>query len=181
MTFNANSEGKMEKSMIHLFDDPTILSSIGTEIGKSSWIKVTQELITNFGHLTKDPDLAHIDPEWAEQHSPFGTTIAFGFLTVSLLTTMLNGIVARPEDEVSTLNYGFDRLRFLTPVLVGAEIRGRFELKAMELRSPKQFKVTYGVVVEIAGSEKPAMLADWLCITNVANARNLIASPHITS
>jgi acyl dehydratase len=173
MTFHQDSERKMENSMIQLFNEPNILSSIGTEIGKSNWIKVTQELITNFGHLTKDPDLAHIDPEWAKQNSPFGTTIAFGFLTVSLLTTMLNGIVARPEDEVSTLNYGFDRLRFLSPVLVGAEIRGCFELKAIELRSPTQFKVTYGVIIEIAGSEKPAMLADWLCITNVANARTL--------
>jgi acyl dehydratase len=159
--------------MIRLYDDRNVLDSIGKEIGTSSWIPVTQDLITAFGLATKDPDPAHIDPAWAGQHSPFGTTIAFGFLTVSLLTVMLNEIVARPNDEVSTLNYGFDRLRLLSPVRVDSRIRGRFVLKDLELRAPTQFKVTYGVTIDIEHEDKPALVADWLCITNVGSARAL--------
>ncbi len=158
--------------MTRLFDDETALSLVGQEIGVSSWIPITQELITGFGIATCDPDPAHIDPAWAERHSPYGTTIAFGFLTVSLLTAMINEIVERPEDEVATLNYGFDRLRLLSPVRVGRRIRGRFVLKELALRSPTQFRVTYGVTVEIENEEKPALVADWLYITNVRNTRS---------
>ncbi|MFA6313277.1 MAG: MaoC/PaaZ C-terminal domain-containing protein [Sterolibacterium sp.] len=161
-----------ENELIRLYDDENASSLIGHEIGVSRWIPITQNLITDFGVNTQDPDPAHIDPAWAEQHSSYGTTIAFGFLTVSLLTTMLNEIVARPGDEVSTLNYGFDRLRLLSPVRVGSRIRGRFILKEMALRSPTQFRVNYAVTVEIENEDKPALVADWLCITNVRNARS---------
>jgi acyl dehydratase len=163
--------------MIQLYEQSDVPAVVGSEIGKSEWFSVTQDLITTFGIITKDPDPAHIDPEWAKKASPFGSTIAFGFLTVSLLTAMLNQVVARPKDEVSTLNYGFDRLRFPSPVLVGSQIRGVFILKDIELRSPTQFKVTYGVTVEIEHLQKPALVADWLCITNVANARERLGSP----
>ncbi|MCX7172654.1 MAG: MaoC family dehydratase [Proteobacteria bacterium] len=164
--------------MISLFEDENASSLIGQEFGVSTWIPITQDLITGFGINTKDPDPAHIDPAWAERHSPFGTTIAFGFLTVSLLTTMLNEIVARPKDEVSTLNYGFDRLRLLSPVPVGSRIRGRFVLRELTLRSPTQFRANYGVTVEIENEDKPALIADWLCVTNVKNPRS---SPLATS
>jgi acyl dehydratase len=157
--------------MIELFEDDNALARIGQEIGVSRWINVTQERITEFGHVTEDPDRMHIDPEFAAGHSPFGKTFAFGFLTVSLLTRMVNDIVARPTDEVSTLNYGFDRLRMLSPVLVDSRIRGHLVLKALSLRSPTQFRVVYAVSVEIDGSDKPALVADWLCVTNVAHAR----------
>lgn len=165
--------------MIRLFDDETSLSMVGKEIGVSSWIAITQQLITDFGLATKDPDPAHIDPEWAKEFSPYGTTIAFGFLTVSLLTTMINEIVERPADEVATLNYGFDRLRLLSPVRVGQRIRGHFVLKELALRSPTQFRVTYGVTVEIENEQKPALLADWLYVTNVRNTRShrIVATP----
>lgn len=157
--------------MIRLFEVDNALAYLGREIGTSRWIEVDQQRITGFGHLTEDPDRMHIDPVWAAAHSPFGKTFAFGFLTVSLLTRMVNDVVVRPADELSTLNYGFDRLRMLSPVLVDSRIRGRFVLKALSLRAPKQFRAVYDVTVEIEGSAKPALVADWISVTNVANAR----------
>jgi acyl dehydratase len=157
--------------MIKLFEDDNALRYLGKEIGTSRWIDISQQRITEFGHVTEDPDRMHIDPEWAATHSPFGKTFAFGFLTVSLLTRMVNDIVERPTDEVSTLNYGFDRLRMLSPVLVDSRIRGHLVLKALSLRSPAQFRAVYTVTVEIEGGAKPALVADWLSVTNVANER----------
>lgn len=165
--------------MIRLYDDENAFSLIGKEIGVSRWIPITQERITDFGINTDDPDPAHIDPAWAAGHSPYGTTIAFGFLTVSLLTTMVNEIIARPRDEVSTLNYGFDRLRLLSPVRAGSRIRGRFVLKELTLRSPTQFRAVYGVTVEIENESKPALVADWLCATNVRNGRSARIEPTV--
>ena len=157
--------------MLSLYDidDPGAL--VGSEIGVSRWIEIGQERITRFGHDTDDPDPMHIDPQWAAANSPYGVTIAFGFLTVSLLTTMINEVVGRPADEVSTLNYGFDRLRLLSPVRVGRRVRGRFVLRDLQLRSCTQYRTVFGVTVEIEGEVKPALVADWLSITNVRGAR----------
>lgn len=159
--------------MIKLYEDENILSLVGQEIGSSRWIDVSQQRITEFGHVTEDPDRMHIDPAWAAIHSPYGKTFAFGFLTVSLLTRMVNDVIARPDDEVSTLNYGFDRLRLLSPVLVDSRVRGHFLLKDLSLRAPTQFRAVYTVTVEIEGQGKPALVADWLSVTNVRNERVL--------
>lgn len=159
--------------MISLYEDDNALARVGQEIGVSSWISIDQRRITEFGQLTLDPDAMHIDPAWAAQHSPYGKTFAFGFLTVSLLTAMCNELVARPADEVSTLNYGFDRLRLLAPVLVDSRVRGRFVLRQLSLRSPTQYRCTLGVTVEVEGLDKPALVADWLMVTNVRKARQL--------
>jgi acyl dehydratase len=158
--------------MIKLFENEHALDHLGQEIGVSRWIDISQQRITEFGRVTEDPDRMHIDPEWAAVHSPFGKTFAFGFLTVSLLTRMVNDVVQRPSDEVSTLNYGFDGLRMLSPVLVDSRIRGHLVLKALSLRSPTQFRAVYAVTVEIEGGSKPALVADWLSVTNVAQARS---------
>lgn len=165
--------------MINLFEDRQVLSHLGRTIGTSRWIDVAQQRITDFGHVTDDPDPMHIDPAWAAAHSPYGKTIAFGFLTVSLLTRMANDVIRRPADEVSTLNYGFDRLRLLSPVMVGSRLRGHFVLKEFELRSPTQFRANYAVTVEIEGQQKPALVADWLSITNVRDDR-LPLAPAVT-
>jgi acyl dehydratase len=170
-----------KKEMIRPFDDEKAFSLVGKELGVSRWIPIEQTRIADFAVNTDDPDPAHIDPQWAEQHSPYGTTIAFGFLTISLLTTMVNEIIARPVDEVSTLNYGFDRLRLLSPVLVGRRIRGRFVLKELTLRSSTQFRAVYGVTVEIEGEDKPALVADWLVVVNVRNARSQVNLTAVTS
>lgn len=157
--------------MLSLYEIDNPAALIGSEIGMSRWIDISQQRITDFGHNTEDPDLMHIDPAWAARNSPYGCTIAFGFLTVSLLTTMINEVVARPADEVSTLNYGFDRLRLLSPVRSGKRIRGRFVLKDLVLRAPTQFRTVFGVTVEIEDEPKPALIADWLSITNVRRER----------
>jgi acyl dehydratase len=157
--------------MLNLFEDPHALARVGQPFGTSCWIEVPQRRITEFGYITEDPDPMHIDPDWAAAHSPYGETIAFGFLTVALLTRMINDVLARPRDEVSTLNYGFDRLRLLSPVRVGRRIRGHFVLKSLELRSPTQYRAVFTVTVEIEGESKPALVADWLSATNVRHAR----------
>lgn len=163
--------------MINLFEDDQVLLHLGREIGSSRWINVPQQRITDFGVVTEDPDRMHIDPDWAAAHSPWGKTFAFGFLTVSLLTRMVNDVVTRPTDEVSTLNYGFDRMRLLAPVLVDSRIRGHFVLKSHQLRTPTQFRTVYGVTVEIEGGTKPALVADWLAMTNVAQQRAPLRLP----
>lgn len=163
-----------------LFDDPHALARVGQSIGCSRWIEVSQQRISDFGRLTEDPDPMHIDPAFAAAHSPYGETIAFGFLTVSLLTAMVNDVLPRPDDEVSTLNYGFDRLRLVSPVRVGRRLRGHFVLKAIGLRSPTQYRTTIGVSVEIEGEARPALVADWLFATNVRRDRVLLPAPAAT-
>ena len=163
--------------MLNLFEEHDALARVGQTIGTSRWIEVTQSRITEFGHVTEDPDPMHIDTDWAAANSPYGETIAFGFLTVSLLTRMINDVLARPGDEVSTLNYGFDRLRLLSPVRVGRRVRGHFVLKSLSLRSPTQYRAVFGVTVDIEGEDKPALVADWLSATNVRDPRTLSAAP----
>lgn len=163
-----------------IYDDPQVLARVGRAIGTSRWLEVPQQRITDFGLLTEDPDPMHIDAAWAAAHSPYGQTIAFGFLTMSLLTAMVNDVLPRPADEVSTLNYGFDRLRLLSPVREGRRIRGHFTLKRIELRSPTQFRTVIGATVEIEGEAKPALVADWLFITNVRRPRAPLAAATAT-
>ncbi len=167
--------------MIRLYETSSAPAVVGQTMGVSHWIDVPQLRITEFGRVTEDPDLMHIDPDWAAENSPYGKTIAFGFLTVSLLTRMINDVVARPSDEVSTLNYGFDRLRLLAPVLVGSRVRGHFVLKELAMRSPTQYRGKFGVTVEIDGKDKPALVADWLVVTNVREARPPLAGAAVAS
>jgi acyl dehydratase len=167
--------------MIHLYDNKQAFALIGQEIGVSRWIEVTQKKITEFGLLTEDPDQMHIDADWADKNSPYGCTIAFGFLTISLLTTMVNEIVARPKDEVSTLNYGFDKLRLLSPVKVGKRIRARIVLNDLTLRSPTQYRSVYGITVDIENETKPALVADWLAVCNVQQERTSLMPAQVSA
>lgn len=137
--------------------------------GTSGWLVVDQSMIDDFGRVTLDPDPMHIDPEWAAKHSPFRETIAFGFLTVSLLTTLLHQAMGthssgRSEAGGHYLNYGFDRLRLVSPVRVGSKIRGRFA-KATESRDAAgRLRMTFACTIEIEGDDRPALVADWLAI-----------------
>ncbi len=138
----------------------------GQEVGCSDWILVDQAMIDGFGAVTLDPDPMHIDPDWAAA-GPFGGTIAFGFLTISLLTPMMHsamGTAPRKESAGHYLNYGFDRLRLVAPVPVGSRIRGRF----VKLRQGEDEKgrllSTFEATVEIEGAERPALVAEWLSI-----------------
>jgi acyl dehydratase len=139
----------------------------GASLGVSPWLEVTQTMVDAFGAATLDPDPMHIDPEWARANSVFGGTVAFGFLTMSLLTHLLQTVLgsgaAEPGQPAGQyLNYGFDRLRLISPVRVGRRIRGRFEVLARRQDERGRIFTTFGCTVEIEGEERPALSAEWL-------------------
>ncbi|HVY79359.1 MAG TPA: MaoC family dehydratase [Steroidobacteraceae bacterium] len=136
---------------------------VDREIGVTDWITIDQARITAFADVTDDHQYIHVDPERARS-SPFGTTIAHGFLTLSLLSRMSYEAVPEVEGVVAQLNYGFNKVRFVTPVKSGERIRGRFVLKQIEERAPKQMAVTHDVTVEIEGAARPALVAQWLSV-----------------
>ena len=137
---------------------------VGQEISISEWIHVEQDRIDLFADATGDHQYIHVDAERAAE-TPFGTTIAHGFLSLSLLASMNGGL--KLENTVMGINYGLDKVRFLNPVKVGAKIRGRFTLVSAEEKKPLHFLLKHNVVVEIEGEEKPALIADWLGMTVV--------------
>ena len=136
-------------------------SLIGTEIGVSKWILVDQARIDAFAEITEDRQFIHIDPVAAKQ-TPFGGTIAHGFLTLSLASAMSYDAVKPLEGVVMGVNYGFDKLRFLAPVPVGSNVRGRFRLLSAEDKGGGRWLLKQELTVEIEGSDKPALIAEWL-------------------
>ncbi len=141
----------------------------GQELGCSAWVAVHQGMIDRFAEATLDPDPMHVDPEWALSKGPFGHTIAFGFLTTSLLTHLLHLAMhtdhaREPSVEGYFMNYGFDRMRLAAPVPVDARVRGRFHVLDSRLDSKDRIIVKFGCTVEMEGSEKPALVAEWLAI-----------------
>jgi acyl dehydratase len=129
--------------------------------GISSWICVDQPMIDAFAAATGDRQFIHIDPA-AAAATPFGGTVAHGLLTLSLLPAMAGEVLERPAGAQMSVNYGFDRVRFVSPVRSGARVRGRFELAGYEEQKPGRFQARLTVVVEIEGEQKPALTADWL-------------------
>src|SRR4051794_15929895 len=138
-----------------------IRDKVGAEIGVSDWILIDQARIDAFAAATEDPQFIHVDPEAAAK-TPFGGTIAHGFLTLSLLSRMAADVMLRPETMKMGVNYGLDRVRFLAPVRSGRSVRGRFTLTGFEEKRPGQYQFHHSVTVEIEGEEKPALLADWI-------------------
>ena len=138
-----------------------IRARIGQEIGVSPWIAIDQPMIDAFADVTGDPQFIHVDPV-AAAATPFGGTIAHGFLTLSLLSQMASTIMLRPEGTLMGVNYGFDRVRFIQPVRSGSRVRGRFVLAAFDEKKPGQMQFTHAVTVEIEGGGKPALTADWI-------------------
>ena len=138
-----------------------IQSLVGTELGVSDWIEVAQDRINQFADVTEDHQFIHINEAMAKM-TPFGGTIAHGFLTLSLLSKFSEGAGLVIEGVKMGVNYGFEKVRFLAPVPSGAKVRGRFVLKAAVEKKPGQHLLTYEVTVEIEGGEKPALIADWL-------------------
>ncbi len=134
---------------------------VGQEVGVSDWLKIEQERIDAFADATNDHQFIHVDPEAAAQ-TPFGTTIAHGFLTVSLLTDLAGTNGIQLENAVMVINYGMNKVRFLAPVKVDDESRARIVLNDFEEKRPKQFLITTGVTIEIKGEDKPALVAEWL-------------------
>lgn len=136
---------------------------IGTETGVSSWIEIDQARIDAFADVTNDHQFIHVNPELAKQ-TPFGTTIAHGFLTLSLASGMSYEALPALEGVVMGVNYGFDKLRFLAPVPVNSKVRGRFKLLSVEDKGNGRWLVKHELTVEIEGGEKPALIAEWLAM-----------------
>lgn len=139
---------------------PQLRGLIGQHVGTSKWFEITQPLIDEFARTTQDDQFIHTDPVRAAD-TPFGSTIAHGFLTLSYLAAMSYDAVPVAQDTAMGVNYGFDRVRFLSPVPAGARIRGQFTLDRME-ETPQQVTSHHSVTVEIENSDKPALAAIWI-------------------
>lgn len=145
---------------IHLRD---VTALIGQEIGVSRWITVTQATIDRFAEATDDHQFIHTDPVRAAE-TPFGGTIAHGFLSLSLLSTMNYDCLPQVIEQTMGINYGFDKVRFMTPVKSGARVRGRFTMADARFRGAGILMVTYDVTVDVENERKPALTARWLTI-----------------
>lgn len=136
---------------------------IGTETGLSDWILVDQTMIDAFANATDDHQFIHVDPVRAAT-SPFGGTIAHGFLTLSLLSTMNYNGLPKVREQTMGINYGFDSVRFVAPVKVGSRIRAHFVLADARFRGAGMLMTTYDVSIEIENERKPALTAKWITI-----------------
>lgn len=134
----------------------------GRELGVSDWTTVDQGRIDQFAECTGDRQWIHVDPERAKQQSPFRTTIAHGYLTLSIIGALALDMGIVPENTQAVFNYGFDKVRFLVPVRAGARIRLRIALLSMEDKGAGQYLMKAANTVEIEGERKPALTAETL-------------------
>ncbi|MGA0597958.1 MaoC family dehydratase [Enterovirga sp. CN4-39] len=143
---------------------------VGQELGVSSWREVTQPDIDSFADVTGDHQFIHVNPERALAETPFGGTIAHGFLTLSLLSAFGQEALPKIANRRMGVNYGLERVRFLSPVRSGARVRGRFVLARLERRRANEILLGYDVTVEIEGGAKPALAAQWLTLAVIEEA-----------
>lgn len=141
----------------------SIKALVGQEIGVSDWVELSQERINRFAEITEDHQFIHVDPAAAAM-TPFGGTIAHGFLALSMLSRLAAGQDFLMDGLRMVINYGFEKVRLVSPVKAGKRIRGRFAIKDVTERAPAQWLITLGVTVEIEGESKPAIVADWLSL-----------------
>lgn len=134
---------------------------VGRPIGTSPWIEISQKDIDIFAEVTGDHQFIHVDAE-AAARTPFGGTVAHGFLTLSLLSQMASHVMLVPDTLKMAVNYGFERVRFIAPVRSGKRVRGHFTLSALEEKRPGQWQMTHDVTIEIEGEDKPALQAAWI-------------------
>jgi acyl dehydratase len=144
-------------------------AALGQDEGVGEWFDVTQELVNQFADVTHDHQFIHVDPERAKA-GPFGGTIAHGFLTLSLLTKLIQSIPSAGdpswfEGVVAGVNYGFDKVRFVSPVRVGSRIRAKASTGDVLLKDPNTIQTKRLVTVEVDGESRPAMVAEWLTLT----------------
>ncbi len=137
---------------------------IGEELGVSDWIVVDQSRIDRFADSTEDHQWIHVDAERAKRESPFRTTIAHGYLTLSLIGGLSQEMNVFPENTRAAFNYGLDRVRFVAPVRVGSRVRLRARLISMEDRGPGQYLMKFANTIEIEGEERPALTAETLAM-----------------
>jgi acyl dehydratase len=145
-------------------DIESLKGRIGEELFVSEWITVGQEEINAFARVTRDPDPMHIDPAYAKEHGPFGTTVLFGFQILSMLShfqTPLRGHGSRTGRGYE-LNYGLNRVRFVQPIRVDIPFRNRVRLKDVRQRADGAFLITTTNTIEVQGSDRPALVAEWI-------------------
>jgi acyl dehydratase len=140
-----------------------LLGLVGRELGVSDWLLIDQQRVNAFADVTLDHQFIHVDPERARA-TPFGGTIAHGFLTLSLLVPLCLPFIPVPANRELVVNYGFDKIRFVAPVRVGKRIRAVGRLAAVEERKSGQILLRVDVTVEIEGEKKPALVAEWLSL-----------------
>jgi len=138
-----------------------MVNMVGTKVPASDWMTVDQDRINTFADCTEDHQFIHIDEEAAAK-TPFGGTIAHGFLTLSLLTKLSSENTVGVKGTVMGVNYGIDKLRFIAPVRAGKRIRAHSEILNVDRKDANRFLVKTGVTVEIEGEETPALYAEWL-------------------
>ena len=143
-----------------------IAGLVGKEVGVSDWVEIGQDRIDKFADVTEDHQFIHVNPE-AARATPFGGTVAHGFLTLSMLSRLAMGVLPICEGIRMGVNYGFDKVRFSAPVRSGKRIRGRFTLMSAKQKIPGQWQFKYAARVEIEGEEKPALVAEWLSMQTV--------------
>jgi len=162
------TESAPEKRLVAIDE---IAGLVGTDVGTSAWRTVTQAMIDGFAEATDDHQWIHTDPERAARETPFGGTIAHGFLTLSLLSTLAYEALPDLKGEVRMgVNYGFDEVRFQAAVKAGARVRAIFHLADADIRPSGRILFTYDVTLEIEGSQKPALTARWLTLMIVRPA-----------
>jgi acyl dehydratase len=143
------------------FDD--IKSAVGSEIGVSDWIEITQDRINRFAEATCDEQWIHVDQERAKAELPGGRTIAHGLLSLSLAPLFIRSVMGL-KGLKNTLNYGADRVRYLAPVASSSRLRGRVSIGEAEDVPPDGLRVNYHMVIEIAGGQRPACIADLIAL-----------------
>ena len=139
-----------------------IKEKVGKVVGKSEWYEINQETINKFADPSKDHFFIHVDPERVRRETPLDSTIAHGFLSVSMLSAMSYDCVPGIEGAYFGLNYGFNKLRFVSPVPVNSKIRGHFTLKDIDRKDTGEITMTYDVIVELENQEKPVLAAEWI-------------------
>ncbi|ENU09353.1 MaoC family dehydratase [Acinetobacter calcoaceticus] len=138
----------------------------GKALGSSDWIAIEQTMINTFADVTLDRQFIHVDEEAARQ-TPFGGTIAHGFLTLSLLSAMAAQVIPTVQGQQSAVNYGINNLRFISPVHSGKRVRGHFHLKNVSEKNKGVYQLIMEVTIEIENQAKPALVTEWLTLVNV--------------
>ena len=137
----------------------------GAEIGVSEWILIDQSKIDDFAKVTQDDQFIHVNPERAKNETDFGGTIAHGFLVLSLASKFSLDVLGQNSQKSVSINYGFDKVRFISPVLANSLVRGRFNLKRVDINRPTELRQIYDLSIEIKGLDRPAIIAEWITLT----------------
>ena len=142
---------------------------IGQKLGPSHWVQITQKKIDEFAQITQDSQFIHTDPVKANLHSPFRKTIAHGFFVLSFASKFALDVLPPIKKKEIRINYGFNKIRFIHPVLVDSKIRGILTLKNIEKKNDLSLINTYELTIEIQNNQKPAIVSDWIILNQFSN------------